>query len=105
MYYINNKVEKRIRRLSRNQLKILSFLANSSGGAVSSVVVGKKLGLVGKPLGGVFSSLSRQEILGQSLIIPFGRGSEGRGLRWKLNEDLISVKELEVLVEEILKYW
>ena len=84
---------------------MLSFLSNSPNGIVSSVIVGKKLGLIGKPLGGVFSSLSRQEILGQSLIIPFGRGSEGRGLRWKLNENLISVKELEVLVGEILKYW
>jgi len=84
---------------------VLSFLTNSPGGAVSSVVAGKKLGLVGKSLGGVFSSLSRQEILGQSLITPFGMGSEGRGLRWKLNEDLITVKELKTLVEEILEFW
>lgn len=68
-------------------------------------LIGTKMGVVGKFLGGVFSSLSRQKVNGQSLALPFGRGDEGRGLRWKLNTSLIPIKSLAEIVNELLGSW
>lgn len=98
-------VESKIRRLSFKQLKALSFLCLNQNHLVSSSYTGKQMGVVGKQLGGVFSSLSRQKIGGQSLIIPYGRGEEGRGLRWKLNTNLVSLEDLRRIVEELLNSW
>jgi len=61
-----------------------------------------RLGLKGKSLGGVFSAISRQKINGLSLIVAWGRGRDGRGLRWKLNEKLIDQKSLLAVVKELL---
>lgn len=62
------------------------------------------MGVTGKSLGGVFSSLARQRIDGQFLVLPYGQG-EGRGLRWKLNERVVTRKNLKSIVEEILATW
>lgn len=99
-----DRIEAKIRRLSVSQLKALSILVKSPHGLVSSTAAGEKIGITGKSLGGVFSSLSRQKIGKQSLVVPFGRDSSGRGLRWKLNTDLVSVKKLKVIVTELLKF-
>ena len=101
----NNLVGYKIRRLSYRQLQALSFLCQTNAGLASSSPVGIKMGVVGKPLGGVFSSLSRQKVNGQSLVLPYGRGDEGRGLRWKLNTSLISIKSLAEIVNELLRSW
>lgn len=100
----NKTVVGRIHRLSYNQLKVLGLLCRNKSGLLSSSASSSDLGLKGKSLGGVFSSLSRQVIGGKALVMPFGRGREGRGLRWKLNTDLILVKELKIVVSEILKF-
>lgn len=63
----------------------------------------KELHLKGKNLGGIFSSLSRQNIQGESLILAWGRASGGRGLRWKLNEKIMNKMELKKLIKEILQ--
>lgn len=63
------------------------------------------MGVVGKSLGGVFSSLARQKFHNQPLLIPYGRGTEGRGLRWKLNERLVSLSDLRSIVSELLSSW
>ena len=102
---LNKAVENRLRRLSYNQLSALNMLANSQHGLVSSTFVGKKLNITGKPLGGIFSSLSRQKIYGELLIFPVGQAPDGRGLRWKLNEAIISVKDLQKLTKSVLTYW
>jgi len=94
--------EYKIRRLSLNQLKALAVLARSKSGLVSSTPTGEEIGIMGKSLGGVFSSLARQKINGQPLIIPYGQGEIGRGLRWKLNEQVISLGELKGIVNELL---
>ncbi len=98
-------VEAKIRRLSLNQLKALLLLCQQERGLVSSTKLGQKLGIQGKSLGGVFSSLSRQRLAGRPLIIPFGREPGARGLCWRVNPEVISAQELAQLVESILKFW
>jgi len=98
-------IENKIRRLSFNQLRALAYLCQSKGALISSSPTGRKMGVVGKSLGGVFSSLSRQRIRNQPLLIPFGRGDEGRGLRWKLNISLVSTDNLAKIVSELLESW
>ena len=105
LFAVVEKVEARIRRLSYNQLKALSVLCQNELGLASSSVAGKKIGITGKALGGIFSSLSRQKIAGQPLLIPVGRDAAGRGLRWRLNTKLISVKRLREITTELLRLW
>lgn len=62
----------------------------------------KLVGLKGKSLGGIFSSLSRQKIGKESLILPWGRSEAGRGLRWKLNTRVVEVKEFRSIIKEVL---
>ena len=99
------QIENKIRRLSFNQLKALLFICQSPYGICSSSQAGRKLKIKGKPLGGIFSSLSRQKINRQPLIIPVGQSQDGRGLRWKINTNLVSVKKLAILVNELLRFW
>lgn len=100
-----NQIESKIRRLSFNQLKALSILCANKNGLVSSTPTGRKIGVIGKSLGGVFSSLARQRISGRPLLIPFGRGDEGRGLRWKLNLEVASQTEIKKIIAELLRSW
>ena len=88
--------------MSLSQLKALAVLAASKNGIVEAEDTSKKLGLKGKSLGGVFSSLSRQQINGESLVLPRGRSVGGRGLRWVLNEKLISREKLSQVIKEVL---
>lgn len=78
------------------------LLAKSSNGIISSSMVGKKIQKQGKALGGVFSSLARQKINNMYLVIPWGKAENGRGLKWKLNTKLISIKELLKITNELL---
>jgi len=97
-------IESRLYRLSMNQLKVLKLLAESRRGVVDSARVGKKIGLRGKALGGVFSSLARQRVGKERLILPWGRSREGVGLRWRLNTKLISQRRLAKIVDQLLAY-
>jgi hypothetical protein len=98
-------IENKVRRLSRDQLRALLVFSNAPNGVVDSGVMSKKLGINGKPLGGLFSSLSRQRLNGQNLIIPLGRQESGRGLRWRLNKEVVETDQLRNLIEEIFKFW
>jgi len=91
-----------LHRLSLNQLRALKLLAESQDLMADSSVVGIKMGVTGKPLGGLFSSLARQRINGESLVLAWGRTGIGRGLRWKLNEKVIKKNQLLQTVKEIL---
>lgn len=75
----------------------------SKNGMVESEKTEKEMGLKGKAVGGVFSSLSRQQIDGEYLIEAWGRSMVNRGLRWKLNEK-IDKKKLKKVIEEVLRY-
>lgn len=88
--------------MSFNQLKALEVLAASENGIIEANDSEKKLGMEGKHLGGVFSSLSRQKIGSENLILAWGRASGGRGLRWKLNTKVVDVVELRKVIKEVL---
>lgn len=88
--------------MSPRQLRALKAICLSPGGIVSSVLTSDSIDAVGKSLGGVYSSLSRQRIGRDSLILPWGKSPEGRGLRWKLNEKLITKKNLLAIVRSLL---
>ncbi|HUV72455.1 MAG TPA: hypothetical protein VMW25_05620 [Clostridia bacterium] len=98
-------IESKLRRLSRNQLRALAILSRSKSGLVSSSPAGESMGITGKALGGLFSSLARQKINNQPLLIPCGQGEIGRGLRWKLNLKIVSLSELKEIVDELLSSW
>jgi len=100
---VDDKVVWKIRRMSINQLRVLMELVQCKSGVVEVGDVSKKLGLEGKAMGGVFSSLSRQKIRDKSLVMPYGRSEDGRGLRWRLNESLIGVDQLKSLLGELLE--
>jgi hypothetical protein len=94
----------KLRRMSVVQLRALEMLSRDSHGLAHSSGVGIKMGVVGKSLGGVFSSLSRQRIGDEPLVLPWGKGGEGRGLRWKLNDKIIDQKQLRSELKELLQY-
>lgn len=87
----------KIRRMSLSQLEALRVLVKKEIIEADEV----KIGLEGKALGGVFSSLSRCRIGDESLVVPWGRGVS-RGLRWKLNEKVVDKKRLKEVINEIL---
>lgn len=95
-------IETRLHHLSPNQLRALLLLAKSKNGIISSTASSEKVGKKGKALGGVFSSLSRQVVNNQHLVVPWGKAEDGRGLRWKLNEKLISQSKLLEITQELL---
>jgi len=95
-------IEDKIYRLSPSQLRALFLLAKSKNGYISSTASSKNIGKEGKALGGVFSSLSRQVINHNHLVIPWGKAENGRGLRWKLNEKLISQNKLLKVTKSLL---
>ena len=95
--------ESRIYRLSPNQLRALFLLAKSGSGVIASTQTSSLIGKEGKALGGVFSSLSRQIIQGEHLVMPWGRTEDGHGLRWKLNEKLIPKQKLLQITSDLLK--
>ncbi|MFN4213136.1 MAG: hypothetical protein ACK4FL_04240 [Microgenomates group bacterium] len=95
-------VEEKIRYLSPRQLRALFLLAKSEDGIISSVESSVKIGVEGKGLGAIFSSLIRHKFSGESLLIPWGKDESGRGLRFKLNEKLISKEKLLAITRELL---
>jgi hypothetical protein len=92
----------KIYRMSLNQLKALEVLAESKNGIIEADDSIKIVGLKGKNLGGVFSALSRQKIGKENLILPWGRAENCRGLRWKLNTNIVDPKKLVKIIKEVL---
>jgi len=89
--------------MSLSQLRALKVLGESKNGMIEAYEAEKEVMLKGKALGGVFSSLSRQKIDKQSLVLVWGRSQSGRGLRWKLNSEVINKYELGKIIREILE--
>lgn len=96
-------VETKLRRLSLDQLKALLILCRHRR-PVFSQLVGKKMARRGKSLGGIFSSLSRQQIKKQPLILPYGRVRGKRNLRWRFNEEIVSARQAAQIIEKILLF-
>ena len=95
-------IEDVIHHLSPSQLRALYLLSKAKNGIISSSVSSEKIGKLGKALGGVFSSLVRHKINGEHLIIPWGKSETGRGLRWKLNEKIVTNDKLLKVTKELL---
>jgi len=95
-------IEDVIHHLSPSQLRALYLLSKAKNGIISSSVSSEKIGKLGKALGGVFSSLVRHKINGEHLIIPWGKSETGRGLRWKLNEKIVTKDKLLKVTKELL---
>lgn len=95
--------ESRIYRLSPNQLRALYLLAQTENGIIASVSTSGLLKKEGKALGGVFSALSRQNIQGEHLVLPWGMVEGGHGLKWKLNMQLISKERLLQITSELIQ--
>lgn len=105
LFYIDkvmNTIECKLHRMSPDQLKALFLLAKSTQGIISSTDSAPQIGKKGKSLGGLFSSLARQQINGEPLVLPWGRPVNGHGLRWKLNEKLISQSRLLEITKKLL---
>lgn len=98
-----NSLESKLHRLSFNQLKALSAIAKAPNCTLSSNAASDLVGLKGKSLGGVYSSLARQSFRKRPLIMPWGQSRSGRGLRWRLNEEVISAKDLLQVVDRLLE--
>jgi len=97
-------IESVIHHFSPSQLRALYLLSKSPKGIISSNKSSKEIGKRGKALGGVFSSLFRHKINGQNIVIPWGKSETGKGLKWKLNTDLVSQDKLNKIVSEIINY-
>lgn len=97
-------IEDVIHHLSPSQLRALYLLSKSPKGLISSSDSSKSIGKEGKALGGVFSSLVRHKIKGETIVMAWGKSKSGRGLRWRLNEKLVSQKKLKLIVSEMIKY-
>jgi len=95
-------IEDKLYRMSPDQLRALFLLAKSKDGIISSTDSAPQIGKNGKSLGGLFSSLSRQRVGGQSLVLSWGRPVSGHGLRWRLNEKLMTKQRLLVITKELL---
>lgn len=97
-------IEKVIHHLSPSQLRALFLLSKSPKGLISSSDSSKTIGKKGKALGGVFSSLVRHKINGETIVIPWGKSENGRGLNWRLNEKIINKEKLNKIVSEMINY-
>lgn len=93
-----------IHHLSPLQLKALYLLSKSPKGIEASTNISKGVGRSGKALGGVFSSLYRRKLNGESLVVPWGRSETGKGLRWKLNEKIFTKEKLRSIISELINY-
>jgi hypothetical protein len=92
----------RLARLSHGQLLLLYWFVQHPKSYATIAELSKNTKLKGKALGGVLSSLSRTKFRGLPLIEPWGRPTEGSGLRWKFNSRLESLVEAKKEVARLL---
>jgi len=91
-----------IRKCSLEQLGALRTFTLYDPPIVTTKTVSDSINSVDQQsLGGIISSLCRIKTEQGTLIEPVGRDKD-EGLRWKLNEALISKIELEALLDEIM---
>ena len=93
----------KLRRLSYNQLVVLSVFLVVVNKVLTVKEVEKKTKLKGKSLGGVLSALSRTKFRGLSLIEPVGKAKDGKGLRWMLNKKVLDVSKAKLEINKLLK--
>jgi hypothetical protein len=95
----------KIKRLSYNQLLILSAFLKKDGSVVTLSYLEKSTKIAGKSLGGVISSLSRTHFRSLNLIEPVGADMSGSGLRWILNDKVLDGVSAKAEVARLLKLY
>lgn len=92
----------KLKHFSYHQLLLLKVFLANPGKTYTIKELTKLTQISGKSLGGVISSLSRSRFRGNSLIEPFGRATDGSGLRWKLNKLAIETEPAKKEVRRLL---
>lgn len=101
MYY--ELVLKKISYFSRNQLAVLGYLLSQKERAVGASEIARKTKINGESLGGILSSLSRNNFRGATLITVWGRDEKGVGMRWRINESAVNCRKASELVTNLLR--
>lgn len=92
-----NKIEERLRLLTIPQLEILKALANSKDGVLESKEIISSTSTAVTNFGAYIAALKKfKSDDGQSIVIPAGKTSEG--IRWQLNEKVISKDSLNEIL-------
>lgn len=107
----NKTIQDRIRTTDKRQLLVLKVVADSITGIVFTSEMKEALyGAVSnsestaeQTMGGVISSIVTMRGKEGPLLVSMGR--DRSNARWKLNERVISRKELQELVGELLASW
>lgn len=81
------------------QLNALKLLAGSPKGIASYKEISDTTHSSSYTLGAIITSLKKYKTENGSLILPAGRDPEG--MRWQLNEKVISRDDLKILLNEI----
>lgn len=94
-------IKEKLGRATLEQLNALRVFTLYSPPVVTIKTVSDCTSTADTSLGGVISSLSRLNVDGKSLIVPAGRDRE-EGMRWRLNEEVISREDLATQLESVL---
>jgi hypothetical protein len=89
----------RIRNMTIPQLKALKLMAESANGIASYKEISDTTGTSSYTLGAILTSLKKYKTDQGSLILPAGRDPEG--MRWQLNEKVISKDDLMIQLNEL----
>ncbi|OGH14022.1 MAG: hypothetical protein A3H50_00985 [Candidatus Levybacteria bacterium RIFCSPLOWO2_02_FULL_37_10] len=92
-------LQEKLRLLKVDVLSILHILAVTDSIALELNEISDSTSTSESDLRGIISTLRRMKVGEESFITPAGRDSDGR-LRWKINEAIVSKKELAIFLEE-----
>lgn len=106
-------LQKKLKNFPSENLKILILFLTSTG-VITFDDIAKELGydpkdikeIAGKSIGGILSTLSRNKINDQSLIVSVGRLLGKRRMQWKINSKVFTPEiknQTLLLTEGILK--
>jgi len=96
---MNKELQEKLRLYKISLLYILHTLAVSEFFALELDKISESTHTAEEDLKGGISALRRIKIGQEFLIMPAGRDEQGR-IRWKINENLVSKKDLAKFLEE-----
>lgn len=96
---MDKQLQDKLRFFKLDLLSFLHVLATSDFIALELNEISASTHTSEADLRGVISTLRRMKINGASLILPAGRDESGR-LRWKIDESVVSKKELAKFLED-----
>lgn len=95
------EIEKRLRKMTIPQLEALKMIAESELGISTTKEIGDTTSTASYRLGAIITSLLKVKTNKGSLLLPAGRDPDG-GMRWQLNEEVISREGLKRILVEML---